>query len=247
MKVCISALFASCLLVLCAGGASLRGHAATSKIGATSTAVAQGSPPSVVGQPYSATIEVNTVKTLADGTQIIREGIARKEYRDSEGRTRIEYYMLKGSGSANEGKLMFVIFHDPTKGVSYLLNARNHTVRQMVPRPAKRDEALVAAPAKPARPIVEDLGTQTIEGLVVEGKRTTHVIPAGALGNDRPMEIVTERWFSKELGINVLMKNSDPRQGESTMWTTNIDRSEPDPALFKVPADYAMQSPRSTF
>jgi hypothetical protein len=216
-------------------------------IGAGETPVGQRPGQSIVGQPYSATVETMTVQTLADGTHITREGTVRKEYRDSEGRTRIEYYMLKGSSSANEGKLMWVIIHDPATN-PYLLNPQNHTAHEMIPRPAERGGALVGRNSGAAEPpIVEDLGTRTMEGFVVQGKRITRVIPAGAVGNDQPIEIVTERWFSNELGIDLLLKNSDPRQGETTMRTTNIDLSEPDPGLFKVPADYTMQPPRSTF
>lgn len=79
-----------------------------------------------------------------------------------------------------------------------------------------------------------------MEGLTVYGTRTTMTIPAGAQGNDRPIETVREMWFSKELNIYVLIKSSDPRNGESTLRTTNIDRSEPDPSLFRVPPDYTV-------
>ena len=47
---------------------------------------------------------------------------------------------------------------------------------------------------------VEQLGEQVLEGLLVTGTRVAHTIPAGALGNERPIEIVTERWYSPELG-----------------------------------------------
>jgi hypothetical protein len=58
------------------------------------------------------------------------------------------------------------------------------------------------------------------------------------MGNDRPLVSVMESWFSPDLRITVLTKNSDPRMGESVMQLRNIDRSEPDPGLFRVPADY---------
>lgn len=224
-------LFASGLLALCAG-AALPGHVVARPLRTTGTVVDQG-PRSIVGKPYAATIEVKTVQTLPDGTHITREGIARKEYRDSQGRTRIEYYMLKGSGSADEGKLMSVIIRDPAKDASYLLNPRNHTAQKMIPRPAGQEGSFVVGSFRELEPpTVEDLGTRTIEGIPAEGKRITRTIPVGAVGNDRPIQITTERWFSNDLEINVLVKTSDPRQGESVTRTTNIDRSEPEPALF---------------
>jgi hypothetical protein len=86
----------------------------------------------------------------------------------------------------------------------------------------------------------EDLGTRNIEGVDAEGTRTTTTIPADAIGNERPIEIVYERWHSKELDLIVLSKHSDPRFGEQTYRLTNIVRSEPDPSLFTPPQGYKL-------
>lgn len=88
----------------------------------------------------------------------------------------------------------------------------------------------------------EELGTRDIEGVVAEGTRRVTTIPEGAIGNERPIEIVYERWYSKELGLVVLSKHSDPRFGEQTYRVTNIVRSEPDPSLFSVPHGYKVLS-----
>jgi hypothetical protein len=84
----------------------------------------------------------------------------------------------------------------------------------------------------------EDLGSQTMEGVIVSGVRTTHTIPAGQIGNDRPITIVTEVWTSPDLKTVVYSKRSDPRMGEQTFHLTNIVRTEPNPSLFTVPADF---------
>jgi hypothetical protein len=84
----------------------------------------------------------------------------------------------------------------------------------------------------------EDLGTQNIEGVTCEGTRHITTIPAGAIGNDRPIEIVYERWYSKDLGMVVSSKHSDPRFGEQTYTLKNIVRAEPDPSLFTVPKEF---------
>ncbi len=85
---------------------------------------------------------------------------------------------------------------------------------------------------------VEQLGNQTFEGVVAQGTRTTAVIPAGQIGNERDVTIVSERWFSTELGVVVMSKQSDPRMGETIYKLTNINRSEPQHSLFEVPPDY---------
>lgn len=81
----------------------------------------------------------------------------------------------------------------------------------------------------------EDLGTQTIEGVSAEGKRETVTIPAGEIGNERPLEIVSETWYSPELKTMVVRKHSDPRIGETVFRLTEIKRNEPDAALFQPP------------
>jgi hypothetical protein len=77
-----------------------------------------------------------------------------------------------------------------------------------------------------------------MEGVMVNGVRTTRTIPAGQIGNERPITIVTEVWMSPELKTVVYSKRSDPRMGEQTFRLSNITRTEPNPALFAVPADF---------
>jgi hypothetical protein len=88
----------------------------------------------------------------------------------------------------------------------------------------------------------EDLGKQTVEGVLAEGTRTTTTIPAGSIGNDREIKVVHERWFSPDLKQVVLSKHSDPRMGETTYRLTRIQRAEPARALFEVPADYTLKT-----
>jgi len=93
----------------------------------------------------------------------------------------------------------------------------------------------------------EQLGVQNFEGVDAEGTRTITTIPADAIGNERPIEIVYERWYSKELQMIVYSKHSDPRFGEQTYRLTNINRSEPDPSLFQVPTSYKIEKEPTFF
>jgi hypothetical protein len=88
----------------------------------------------------------------------------------------------------------------------------------------------------------ESLGTQVIEGVQSEGTRTVVTIPAGTIGNQAPIEIVSERWFSPELGVVVMSRRSDPRLGETTYRLQNIVRGEPSPELFQVPSHYSVEA-----
>jgi hypothetical protein len=88
--------------------------------------------------------------------------------------------------------------------------------------------------------VKEDLGKQNIEGVEAEGSRETITIPAGEIGNERPIEIVSERWYSPELQMDVMTRHSDPRTGETTYRLTNINRTEPAKSMFEVPSDYTI-------
>jgi hypothetical protein len=92
-----------------------------------------------------------------------------------------------------------------------------------------------------ANEVKEQLGKQLIEGVEAEGTRTTVTIPAGEIGNERPIEIVNERWYSPELQLVVMTRQSDPRSGETTYKLTNINRTEPAKTLFEVPAGFTVK------
>lgn len=88
---------------------------------------------------------------------------------------------------------------------------------------------------------VQTLADQTIEGVLAHGKQVTTTIPAGTIGNDQPIVITSETWYSPDLQTVVLSKRNDPRIGESVMAVTNIQRGEPSAALFQVPAGYTVK------
>ena len=85
------------------------------------------------------------------------------------------------------------------------------------------------------------LEQKTLDGVLVEGRKTTTVIPAGQVGNEQPITIVSEQWTSPELKVLVLTHHSDPRTGESIYRLVNIVRAEPDRSLFMVPPDYTVK------
>ena len=82
---------------------------------------------------------------------------------------------------------------------------------------------------------------RTIEGVAVEGRKITTVIPAGQVGNEQPITITSEQWRSPDLNVLVMTRHSDPRTGDSSYRLLSIIRAEPDRSLFMVPADYAVK------
>ncbi len=87
----------------------------------------------------------------------------------------------------------------------------------------------------------ESLGKKVIEGVEAEGTRSVMTIAAGEIGNDRPIEVVDETWYSKELEALVYSRHADPRTGETTYRLTNIRRGEQPIDLFEIPSDYKVQ------
>jgi hypothetical protein len=116
---------------------------------------------------------------------------------------------------------------------------------QIAPQIVQTGDSSSRAIPQQSRPetTVESLGTQTMEGVLAEGSRTTTVWPAGIFGNDRPITTTNETWTWRELGITILTKTSDPRSGETTMKMTGISQAEPDPSLFQIPAGYEINDP----
>ena len=90
-------------------------------------------------------------------------------------------------------------------------------------------------------PEAQSLGERTLEGLKVTGSRREFTIEAGAVGNEQPIIVSTEQWFSPDLGVVIASSHHDPMTGDTNYKLAQISRKEPDPALFKVPADYMKQ------
>ena len=217
----------------------------------------------VKNAPYSADDVTETTQTLADGNRI-RQSSTAKVYRDTEGRTRREQSLNGLGGLAPTSNLQQVVFiHDPVAGVNYALDPQTRTATKsgwarlgrggqargsIQPMTRLRQQSADQNAASAGRRgrggaarqdiKTESLGRQTIEGVPAYGTRTTMTIPAGQMGNEQPIQIVTERWYSPDLQTVVLTKHTDPRMGETVSKVTNISRSEPPSSLFEPPADY---------
>src|SRR5215470_18014066 len=212
----------------------------------------------VKGALYSATAITESAQTLSNGARITHKTTA-SIYRDSEGRTRREMTLDRiGPFATADEPAQLIFINDPVAGVHYILDQRSHTARKMAappndrpPRRTPSERAPERAHEKaPAESKTESLGKQVIEGVEAEGVRSVITIPEGRIGNDRPIEIVSERWDSPELQTVVLSKHNDPRFGETVYRLTNINRAEPAQALFEVPADYKIEEggpPRGNF
>jgi hypothetical protein len=219
----------------------------------------------VTGAPYSATAVTEVTQALADGNRIEHRTTA-AIFRDSEGRVRREQQPPPIGPIVAPAGSPIVTISEPDGTHVMLDSDRRVAVRTRMPT---FNMALPSPPMAPLPPPLpgnaavgmaatrvfisapqgdvrtEKLEPKDVEGVVAEGTRTTITIPAGAVGNQLPIEIVSERWYSRELQVVVMTRRSDPRFGETVYRLTGIVRAEPSPDLFQVPPDYTVEEPPS--
>ncbi|HKH98460.1 MAG TPA: hypothetical protein VJ999_05070 [Candidatus Sulfotelmatobacter sp.] len=208
--------------------------------------------------PFSAVLVERSEDALTDGVNINREN-EEVVMRDGAGRIyRARKIKAVGAGERNArpGAVpsagpsavprMIVTITDPVEHVQYTCTPIK-VCRKMGYRQWPNGRGPRPGPYPPLdlpndRSVtVEDLGTATLSGVEVEGKRLTRVIPEGTVGNDRPFTTVEEIWHSKELDVNVQVKRSDPRWGTRTATMTEINLGEPDASYFQIPEGYRVE------
>jgi hypothetical protein len=203
----------------------------------------------IKGAPFSATATSDTTQTLQDGNTIHRTNKS-VLYRDSEGRVRREVTLAGFGPLQAAGKThSMIMINDPVAGAHYMLNPEEKVAHKMMAHDPKqgarefKEKGLhkFANRQDSADFTTESLGTQNMNGVNAEGTRITHTIPAGQIGNDQPIKVVFERWYSPELQMVVKSSRSDPRFGTTTYNVTNIQRTEPAASLFSVPSDYTVK------
>jgi hypothetical protein len=201
----------------------------------------------VTGAPFSAQVTRTTHQVLTDGTQINRTETGSMA-RDSVGRTRQEMILPAIGPLVNtSGQTPHIVFiRDPAAGKGYVLSENKKTVLTMMlrnpsnnPKAGARGALRMKMNAQfQANVQQQSLGTKTMDGLTVQGTQYTRTIPAGKIGNNKPIVITTEEWYSPQLQMVVSRTRTDPRFGTTTYQLSNINLNEPSQSMFMVPSDY---------
>ena len=190
----------------------------------------------VTGAPYSGQVTFEHTQTLSDGNLIDQKNTA-TVYRDSQGRTRLEETRPSNSGNPQQ----IIRITDPVAHVAYVLDPAKKTEHRFTLPPAKTGTSQPSFRAGSNLDVTsQGLGSNTANGMFVQGTQTTRTIPAGQLGNTAPIQITTTRWYSPELSVDVSTETNDPQHGKSTTSLTNISRGEPANTLFELPSDYTL-------
>jgi hypothetical protein len=218
------------------------------------SAVAQSSPNNVrlvTGAPYSALGTSQTVTTLPNGNRVVRQNTIRL-WRDSQGRTRSEFSLSSiGGPTPLEVNATVTVIDDPSARERHMLRPDGRVVTTPIAPcrvVASNEPDLTVGPPRPASlplkvsPPVK-LGERQLDGETVAGSRVEATIPAGAVGNDRPIKMSAEQWYGKDLQVVVEATYKDPRTGETRYKLREIQRNEPDASLFQVPAKETVRQP----
>jgi hypothetical protein len=206
----------------------------------------------VTGAPFSAVAVSESTQTLADGNHISRK-TQTNLFRDGQGRFRKEVTLPAIGPLATAGQpKSFVMIDDPVANAHFILHPEGKTAEKMrhsfggmkggMKGAMKgRFESGMQGEIANGTLKKEDLGTQTIAGVSAQGTRITRTIPVGQIGNEKPITVVSEHWYSNDLQMTVMSKRSDPRFGDTTYTLTSIQRTEPNAALFAVPSDFTVK------
>jgi hypothetical protein len=199
--------------------------------------------PPISNAPFTATVFTEWT-TYQDGIpRTIKNH--RTVARDSNGRLFEERRFFATDGDQRETGLTQLEFTDPTAHQKYICNPSSRVCELRGYFVAKN---LVATSTVASNRGLgtEDLGQKTIEGLDAFGSREGTTIPAGTIGNDHPLAVANEFWFSPQLGINLVVNRTDPRSGSQKFRVGNIVLGEPDSKLFEPPSDYKVVDLRNS-
>jgi hypothetical protein len=193
--------------------------------------------PSIPDAPFSATTMMDNMHTLEDGTKVTTKTMTTIA-RDSAGRTHNENRYSLSPSDNGEGRIRDITIFDPNTRSKITLIPATRSATVLVQAAPNLHPAVRAMRQEPQR---EDLGSSEIGGISVHGFRQSQTIPEGQEGNDRPITITDEYWYSDELHMNITVKHTDPRHGTQLVTLTQLKRQEPDPKMFEVPPGYTVQ------
>jgi hypothetical protein len=247
MKLRALLLFAASALLACSLSAQESTEPSRGPDGGTRVHVAGIQVLPVSGKPFSGRDSIDWTRALEDGS-VVTTHLTAIVARDSEGRIRRERTTFVPANSNEQSKPMDMIILDPAEHTrtTCTIASRHcavtdyYTSVKFAPTPAG---SLDNGKRFLTR---ESLGTDVVDDLNVVGTRETLTINAGVIGNDQPVVTTREFWYSSDLEINLSVTRKDPREGTQVIQLIDLSRSEPDPALFRVPSDFVIEDLRTS-
>jgi hypothetical protein len=198
----------------------------------------------VPGLPFSGTVEILSRQLLPDGTTYTRRTVSHIA-RNSVGVIHNERHMLAPPGFQGEPPILQWHIFDPRTRLSTFLTPATLVARQTflptaLEAPANSTPETAAPPAYAEDLVTKSLGTETIAGLVLHGTRKERTVPATLSGTGKKVAITDDYWYSEDLRVYLVLKHNDPRTGEQVVGILDVDRKEPDAAMFRIPPEYKL-------
>jgi hypothetical protein len=210
----------------------------------------------VSGNPFHAEIVISR-SSLSESASSIPETPPVLVARDAQGRIRYERAILEFKRENNaEARLkveqQWILICDPVAQTTTQIDTMDAFAKIIRPRdsasnlraihPRSFCSTQLRSKSTPSA-LVEHLGTQTVEGVEAHGVRITRKSRLGASsgGDTSDIEGITETWCSDEISAVVLMVSAAPKlEMKTTIVMRNIERTEPDPSLFRIPSGYTV-------
>jgi len=196
-------------------------------------------------RPFSGRDNIEWTRTLEDGT-VVTTHLYAALARDSQGRIYREHMSFVPVNSNEQSRRREIDLLDPVAHTrTACIVATHHCTITVYHASTSFTPQAVGPFLKGTRYLSrESLGTDFIDGLKVIGTRETVTISTGAVGNTQPLVTTKEFWYSPDLQINLTVTRKDPMEGTQVIRVVDLSRTEPDPAMFQVPAGYVVQDIR---
>ncbi len=198
------------------------------------------------GQPFSLIEKTTRTLMLADGKTRTMVNTAH-DYRDSEGRFRMEYGVEKDGAFVARRITIFdpvaltVVSFDPGGHTAVLTHVEARTSETLDEEAKVAEQKVRLEEARRKHPEMgakEALGSRTIAGEEAVGVRTTTMWPA--YGDRRGVQRTEETWTSALLAMPLLEVNETARDRYERI-VTELTRLEPDAELFRLPPGYVVK------
>ena len=203
----------------------------------------------IPGAPFSGIVRVEKTDVQPNGATL-QVWSERQIARDTTGRIYNESRPFVPAAVNTVPPVIVVHLYDPQSRMSEFLYPQRKTYQMIIlNRPPATDSPDNFASSTAASAQLseltrrEDLGDRTIAGLRAHGVRLTQTLPAAQSGTGQDVVVTNEYWYSEALRLNLMTRHDDARTGSMTTTLTQVNPTEPNAALFGVPAGYTMDGP----
>ena len=194
--------------------------------------------------PFTAVAKTLVVQVLPDGSTVTSQN-ERHVARDTDGRIfeeRVTFVPVPNDGT-RKMRVHAVDYFDPVNHTWYHCDTGPKVCQVRDYRGDLIETAVSPTGLQPDQKTYlmrENLGTDTFAGLEVQRSRETLTLATESIGNTRTILRTVDYWYSPALGVNAQVKRHDPRNGDQTLWLTDVSLNAPDPEIFRIPADFSV-------